>query len=184
MKLFNKLLKTLKDIYNDRNLFLIEKKVLKFVGFWPSEINIWRIIFFTLLDFCFTTVPISKLFIQCLVTNDYKCSALATPEFLMSVIHTFALIIFSLEVKVIKHFLEKLENEWFNDESADWEIIRNKCMLFGNRASLLNNLVLQFAGIFYYMVPQIVFVFNSYIFNDSSKLVEKPMDRGLAFMAE
>lgn len=167
MKILTKAFKML-NFYNDCNLFSIEKKTMNLLGFWPAERKTWKMVLVFLLDFLFVTLPSIKFFVDCVANSDYRSVVFVVPDLLMSVAHNSAVVIFIFEAETIKLFLEKLEAEWFSDESSEWRIIRDKCMQFGNRASIINNLFIQVAGISYYIIPRSYFVASFYILKDPS----------------
>lgn len=165
-------------IFNDCDLFAAEKPFLLRAGFWPLEINITRIVFFSLLDFLFATLPGFKFFVDAWAAKHIRSIALVVPELLLSIVLTTALIVSLVELKVTKRYLKQLEEEWFRDESLEWKLIRDESAKFWNRASILANCSLHVAGIFYYVIPQIVFIVNFYILKDPT------VEKQTIFMAE
>lgn len=140
---------------------------MKLFGFWPrAELNIWKAASIFFFDLLINTLPSVKYLVGTIERNDRRSLALVVPEVLINLLHTAAMIIFICNIKLIKAFLEKLEIEWFRDKSSEWQLIQNTSMRFSNRVSILSHFCMHLTGLFYFFIPQCIFISKFYIMND------------------
>lgn len=161
--------KTFKDLFNNCNIYAIEKHLMAFFGYWPVDKLIkWRIITFFTLDLFMNLIPSIKYLINTLTIQDSRSLALVVPQVLVNIHNCIALIIFIPRHKTMKAFIEKFQEAWISDKNEEWQEIQKKTAQHCNRVSICSNLCLHVTGLFYVFIPQSIFIVRHYFLADDS----------------
>lgn len=173
MGIFLKYFSSLKNLHQESRLYIVERNLMALLGFWPlNKVIRWKVLFIFLLDFLMNTIPSVKFMLDALITGDSRSFALVVPEVLLNIHYLITILAFLSKIGLMRSFLLKFESEWHKDDDDEWQQIRSKAAKYGNRVSIWSNVLMHFTGLFYFFVPQLIFVTKYYILKIAFK--EKP----------
>ena len=162
--------------FHNKNAHFIEIIIMKKFGYWPgNSLCIWKMCLITI-NICYTLLPGINYLINTIRRKDSKAFAFVVPEVLLEIQQTLSFFTFLIFFKDIRRFQEIFDFEWNRHDALDeWRLLRDKTTKFSNRISFCYHVNMHVAGLFYFLIPTLVFVVKYYFGFDKNIAKTTPL---------
>lgn len=141
MNQVQKIRESFRKLTNSKDLFVVEKFVLKPFGLWPCQkFKPKRIYFCAVFISLYIIFPQINNLIRCLSTGDYVNGTTTVPRILSNLILIFSSLNILFHQSHIEALIISIESIWYkysSDEFPEWNVqrsrivnIRSKCIIF------------------------------------------------------
>jgi uncharacterized protein YacL len=157
----------------ENQLFAVDKKLMKFIGIWPTEKTNWRIFALIIFVILVNVLPLLNSLKIAIENKDVQKIGLTVPENINNCFILFGVLVFLKKRKTLQKFVAELETEWNqNDDEEEWKSIKEKSTKTANTISFLATSAIHFIGIFYSVIPNLTSLFKRFILNDETAEVQ------------